>query len=254
MKKQFAYHEVEPDVRLKDYIQAYWYFGIQTTVNKPIDVLPDGYFDLLIVIKNNCVVKSFITGIWGEVVTIDYNEDTEVIGIRFKPMAIGTLLRFSVKDFLNKTQDVILSDFNINQQLIVDNQKTFSLLLINHFNNAFYSKLNPNKGDQRIKKCFELINDSSGALGVDFISNKVGLSTRQLRRVVNSMLGIGLKDYSNIVRLKHSLQAVKVDKKAYLYYYDQSHFIRQIKHYTGRTPEKLKLGQNDRFIQYYDFE
>ena len=80
------------------------------------------------------------------------------------------------------------------------------------------------------------------------------LSPRHLHKLVSKMLGIGIKEYSKIIRLKKSLLDIKDDQSNYSNYYDQSHFIRELKQYTGLTPQKMDLKNNDRFIQYYYFE
>ncbi len=66
-------------------------------------------------------------------------------------------------------------------------------------------------------------------------------------------MGIGLKEYSKIVRLRKTLRKVKHDKNDYYPYFDQSHFIREVKEHTGLTPQKMDLNNNVRFIQYYSF-
>ncbi len=250
---KITYREFEPDLRLKDYIKSYWYFCIRTNTPKPFDILPDGYFDLLVVIKGNRIVDTRLTGIWSKSVSISYSENTEIFGIRFKPLSIGSLLKFNIKEALDDFHNITLKDFDLNEQILIDSLNGFPDFLVNYLDKQFL-KLIPNKLDERLKKCFELIDILVGNIKVDKISQTIGLSPRQLHRIVSNMIGIGIKDYSKIIRFKKSLRDVKNNKSDYFYYYDQSHYIREIKHFTGLTPEKLDLKNNDRFIQYYDFE
>lgn len=251
---KIIYREFEPDLRLKDYIKSYWYFGIQTNTQKPFDILPDGYFDLLVVIKANRIVDTRLTGIWSKSISISYSENTEVFGIRFKPLSIGGLFKFNIKESLNGYQSITLKDFDLNEQILIDGLNGFPEFLVNYLDKQFLKLIPQNKPDKRLKKCFELIDTSTGNITVDEISKTIGLSSRQLHRLVSNMIGIGIKDYSKIVRFKKSLREVKNHKPDYFNYYDQSHYIREIKQFTGFTPEKLDLKNNDRFIQYYDFE
>lgn len=46
----------------------------------------------------------------------------------------------------------------------------------------------------------------------------------------------------------------KTDKSRYDAYFDQAHFIKNFKAYTGFTPSRLELADNVRFLQYFDFE
>jgi AraC-like DNA-binding protein len=125
---------------------------------------------------------------------------------------------------------------------------------VNYLDKQFLKLTTLTRPDRRLEKCFELIDHSVGNITVDEISKTVGLSSRQLRRLVGNMIGIGVKDYSKIVRFKRSLRDVKYNKTDYFHYYDQSHYIREIKQFTGKTPENLDLKNNGRFIQYYDFK
>lgn len=251
---KITYREFEPDLRLKDYIKSYWYFTIQTNTAKPFDILPDGYFDLLVVIKGNRIIGTRLTGIWSKSISISYSENTEVFGIRFKPFSIGGLFKFNIKESLDDSQNVMLKDFYLNEQILIDSLNGFPEFLVNYLDKQFLKLVQHKKSDRRLKKCFELIDTSVGNIKVDEISKTIGLSSRQLHRVVSNMIGIGIKDYSKIIRFKKSLRDVKISKSDYFHYYDQSHYIREIKQFTGLTPEKLDLKNNDRFIQYYDFE
>ena len=110
---KITYREFEPDFRLKDFIKSYWYFNIRTNSIKPFDILPDGYFDLLVVIKENRIVSTRLTGIWSKSITISYSENTEVFGIRFKPISICGLFKFTIKESLDNSQNVTLKDFDL---------------------------------------------------------------------------------------------------------------------------------------------
>lgn len=254
LANKITYREFEPDLRLKDYIKSYWYFSIRTNSQKPFDILPDGYFDLLIVMKENRIVASKLTGIWSKKISISYSENTDVFGIRFKPFSIGSLFKFNLKESLNESQNVTLDDFDLNDQILLDSLNGFPGFLVNYLDNQFLKIIPHNKTDLRLKKCFEIIESSAGNITVDKVSSLIGLSSRQLHRLVTNMIGIGIKEYSKIVRFKKSLRDIKNNKTDYFYYYDQSHYIREIKKFTGITPEKLDLKNNDRFIQYYDFK
>ncbi|WP_439183358.1 DUF6597 domain-containing transcriptional factor [Carboxylicivirga taeanensis] len=251
---EITYREFEPDERLKDFIKCYWYFSIRTKCLKPFDILPDGYFDLLIVMRGNQIVDTLLTGIWSKSISISYTENTEVFGIRFKPIAIGGLFQFSIKDTIDHYQHMTLKDLGVNEQMVVDGLNGFPEYLVHYLNQQLLRLIPDNNIDKRLKKCFELVEASGGNKPVDAIAQTIGLSARQLHRLVSRMLGMGIKDYSKIVRFKKCLHMVKSNQTDYVHYYDQSHFIREIKHFTGLTPAQLNLKQNDRFIQYYDFD
>ncbi len=248
-----VYREFQPDLHLSDYIKSYWYFGIKTKAEIPFDIFPDGYLDLLIVIKDKRIVNTRITGIWSKKVLVQYTEDTEVVGIRFKPLSVSCLMDFQIRNYLDHSLDIDLGDIGLNQQIIIDAMSYFPQLPIGYFDQHFLRFFNAAKVDNRILNCFRIVEKSIGCESVDSISKAIGISSRQLQRIVTGMIGIGLKDYSKIFRFRQALQEMKNDSLA-LYHYDQSHFIKDVKSYTGLTPNEIKRGNNVRFLQYYDFD
>ena len=250
---KILYREFKPDLILQDYIKSYWYFYVRTDSVKSFDILPDGYFDLLVIMNDGRITDTRLTGIWNRNISISYSENTEVIGIRFKPLSIGGLFKFHIREFLNESRKIELKDFNLNGQTLLDGLNGFPGFLVSYLNKQFLKLIPLCKSDRRLKKCFELINNSTGNIKVSEVSEIIGLSSRQLHRQMSDMIGIGVKDYSKIIRFKNTMRDIKENKTNYFHYYDQSHFIREVKQYTGLTPRKLELNNNDRFIQYYDF-
>jgi len=248
-----SYHDFKPHSVLKDFIKSYWRFTINTSSTQPFDILPDGYFDLLVVINGDSISRVSLTGIWSKSVLVEYHENIEVFGIRFKPLAIGNILKLKVNDLLDSSTSIELKDIGLNEQMLLESLKLPPQLLVNRLNAHFIAILHSNKVDGRIKQLFDIVESEFGNESIASISNQIGLSARQIQRNVKSLVGIGLKEYSKIVRLRKTLRKVKHDKNDYYPYFDQSHFIREVKEHTGMTPQKMDLNNNVRFIQYYSF-
>ncbi len=103
--------------------------------------------------------------------------------------------------------------------------------------------------DGRKLKLFELIYlDTPGS--VKELSENVYWSSRQINRYFNQQFGFPLKEFLKIVRCKSSYNDIS---KGNLFpqkgYFDQAHFIKDVKKYTGTTPRKLYQNKNDRFLQ-----
>jgi AraC-like DNA-binding protein len=244
-----AYREFSPHYLLSDYIEVYWYFKIQTNTNQSFEIIPDGYFDLLILIQDNRIIGSRLTGLWCKSVTINYSADTEIVGLRFKPLASGHILNFQIKDLLNNSSTIELSDIGLNKQIIIDGLNGFPGVWVQYLDNHFLSLINPDKKDNRMQRLFSIIDKSSGVETIESISGIIGLSTRQIHRKLNDLIGVGTKDYSKIIRFKHALQ----NENALDGYFDQSHFIKDFKEFTGQNPSGFDLKKDVRFLQYHDF-
>ena len=245
--------ESRPELDLRDCIQSYFYYRIGVDEIKYFDIFPDGHFCLIINVKGDRIVDKRLTGIWTQTASISYHEAEEVLGISFHPIAIRGLFKSSLKNLLDSSIFIpSLSAFNLDENVLLKNLGDQPE--VTHYLNEQFSALTANKQyDPRLKKCFELVNDSSGGFSVKEISQKIGLSTRQLNRLVTDMIGIGLKEYAKIIRLKKALVCLKKGRTFWPYYYDQAHFIRELKRYTSARPSDLDLNNDDRFIQYYYF-
>lgn len=87
---------------------------------------------------------------------------------------------------------------------------------------------------------------------INHIGDHVGMSNRHLRRLFLKNYGLSPKVFQRIVRICTALD--RLDKLTYeklsdvaydCGYYDQMHFIRECKHFTGRTPGALLSRQRE---------
>lgn len=107
----------------------------------------------------------------------------------------------------------------------------------------------PQKVDERKHKLFELIYASKGEISVSELSAKAGWSSRQINRYFNVQFGLSLKAYCDILRFRTSLAHIAVGKLfPELDFTDQSHFIKEIKKYSGVLPKDLSKNRDDRFV------
>ncbi|MCG8701155.1 MAG: helix-turn-helix domain-containing protein [Bacteroidales bacterium] len=250
---KLTYKENTPHPSLNDYIKSYWQFTIRTNSPASFDILPDGYFDLMVIVRNNDIKSVKITGIWSKSVQIEYVNDTDVIGIRFKPSALDNLLKCNLNKLLNSSESVDLKEFGLCKQRFIDYFNTTEKKLINYLDECFMQRINDSIVNQRLISFFNIIQQSSGIISVKYLANKLNISPRQLQRYAYSNLGIGTKEYINIIKLKNTLWQLKTDKTDIYPYNDQSHFIKEVKKHTGYTPNKIDLNNDVRFLQYYDF-
>ena len=103
--------------------------------------------------------------------------------------------------------------------------------------------------DERKRKLFELIYASNGEMSVKELSEKVYWSSRQINRYFNQQFGLSLKAYCNILRFRKSLEHIAQGKLfPELNFTDQTHFIKEIKKFSGVVPKELSKNKNDRFV------
>lgn len=113
------------------------------------------------------------------------------------------------------------------------------------------SILDSQKGiDIRKQNLFNLLYQTNGEQTVEYYSQQVLWSSRQINRYFNDRFGLPLKSYCKILKCFASYKHIK---KGQLYpehnYFDQSHFIKDLKKQTGSKPTELFENINARFLQ-----
>lgn len=109
----------------------------------------------------------------------------------------------------------------------------------------------PKEIDERKRGLFDLIFATNGEISVRELSEIVFWKERQINQYFNRHFGISLKAYCSILRFQASLSHIKEGKLfPQLNYYDQSHFIKEIKKLSGASPRELFKNENRRFLQF----
>lgn len=100
--------------------------------------------------------------------------------------------------------------------------------------------------DQIVKSTVEIILTANGQLSVDELSRQTSIKRRQLERKFSSAIGLSPKQLSKTIRLQATLKTLLSKKitnlTALAYeseYYDQAHFIKDFKEFTGITPKEF---------------
>jgi AraC-like DNA-binding protein len=104
--------------------------------------------------------------------------------------------------------------------------------------------------DTITKACVEVIFQSQGQLAVVKLAGKMNINRRNMERKFTSAIGMSPKQLSRVVRLQATLKMLEQKKFSSLTslayengYYDQAHFIRDFKEFTGISP-KLFFADN----------
>jgi AraC-like DNA-binding protein len=111
-------------------------------------------------------------------------------------------------------------------------------------------QLVPDKYDSQVAYCLDLAQRSGGLLPVSKLTENIGLSQRHLSRKFQQSVGLSPKEYLRVYRFMQSLQHLKspglsLTEVAYKSgYYDQAHFNRDYRTYTGHTPGEVAQAQD----------
>jgi AraC-like DNA-binding protein len=242
-RNDFNYHFVDPNETLADFVESIGMFHNASEGPKEVVVLPDGRIDLFFVRYDQAPLQVMLMGLETEAEQRTIPPQMLVYSISFKPLAIEYILNTSIADILNSATNLPDDFWGFRE----DDLKNFD---------TFYKTatqkiitLLPQETDERKRKLFNLVYDSKGEMSVKELSEKVFWSARQINRYFNQQFGLSLKAYCDILRFRTSLEHIAQGKLfPELNFTDQSHFIREIRKFSGVVPGELSKNKNDRFV------
>lgn len=234
------YREIKTDGFLSHFIKCFWQSNALEDAD--LTILPDGYFDLILEFRNDKLQLIKLTGLWTMPLDISKVKNTKQLAIRFKPIASEYLFAIDFKTFLNSVAILPLDFWNLNT-LNLNELEDFAA----HCEKYCWDVLKDKKVDDKKLKIFELVFKKETLL-VREIAEKIVWDSRQINRYFNKQYGIPLKMYLNIIRCNEAYKKIATEMPQ-SDYFDQAHFIREIKKFTGVLPKDLSKNEKDRFLQ-----
>lgn len=245
INKKSLYKEKKPSIELEEFISSFWMHRNISEYPKIVTISPDGHFKILIFVKDDQIIKYFMTGLWIKPQEFYAPPLTTIYGCRMKILAPEFLLNQEVSPILNKVKQLDLSYMN----MVNFDVSEFAILIDQWEQELFKIKSGKPIPGNKIKLS-QLIYKMKGDISAKEVSEQSFWSNRQINRYLNKYLGVSLKKYLNIQKCYESYNHITEGR---LFpennYFDQSHFIREVKRYTGETPTKIFQQQNDRFVQ-----
>ena len=241
------YYQQQPHQELKDYVRCYWKIKNKQNVFLNYSILPDGFFDLLICLHKNTLESVFLTGLWNSKTDVVIPPETTIYGVQFRLLAIENIIQENISSILNDFKDLKHSYLKINQF-----NKNIDSNLFEYLNQTLLSHIEK-QSEIESKKSILLksINQTKGNKSVEYYYQESCWSKRQINRYFQVTFGLSLKSYCSIRRGSSTFSQIR---KGELFeeqsYFDQSHFIKEIKKITGFTPKILSKNENDRFLQF----
>ena len=174
-----------------------------------------------------------------------------VFGIAFFPESFGHFFQLPLSEVtnsgLNITEEVLAPYRELREKLAELISDQDRILLMDRF---LFNQLEKRSAEQdQLEKLIAYIRTSGGKKSIQELADLSGQSARSLQRKVKNRIGVSPKTYSGIVRFNHVLSLLQAgnqqDWQDILYfngYYDQSHFIKDFRHYTGKTPSEFLGG------------
>jgi AraC-like DNA-binding protein len=173
---------------------------------------------------------------------------TQVI---FKPHALQTLLGINASLLSDGWAELHeFSAQDLNSQLLEANNEQERITLLTSFLLARFKQAKTR--DTLIEESLRFIHTNIGSIHVKYLLEYLHLSERQFERRFTQTVGISPHLYIRVKRFNEAIRLIKTrqferltDVAHALNFSDQSHFIRDIKAFSGITPKSLSQKVDD---------
>lgn len=245
MNERTKYQEIKPSKYLEDFVHSFWTHKNLEDKPQEMTIFPDSFFKIIFLVQDNRIIHYFMTGIWTENKNFVIPPNTSTFGCRLRILAPEFLIGEEIASILNSLKQLQLSYLNLGDFILTDFE-----FIVKQWETEL-SKLIPGKSIQANKlRLSQLLYSTSGNLSATEVSDQIFWTNRQINRYLNKHIGISLKKYLNIQKIYASYLHIRQGELSpQKNYFDQAHFIREVKKHTGETPKSLYLKQNDHFIQ-----
>lgn len=252
------YREIDPSPGLALYIKCYYIYQSDSDSAFEDTVFPSGCMELIFNLGSGSwkthTAAGFLTNppveLWGQLIhplPIRSLGKNTMLGVRFLPDGAAGFLSATADDFNDRIFDFRLiagrNAGDLHQRLLETSDWPERIGLIETFLLNRLSLAKRKTGQAAV------VRDIMGQLrkedffeNIGNVASRYGISQRYLQRLFLHHTGLTPKLYSKIHRFQNSLRLVtrkdtSLTSIAYdCGYFDQSHFIRDFKAFTGRTP------------------
>ena len=245
-KENIEYIEYNVE-EIESYCMCIWQMKSKRILNKTIynNILPDACIDIVIDFTNKIIA---FAGFSKETENFELNKKIDYMGIRLKPGSFYTIFDIEADKIMDNIIEFsqIEKEYNLENILsIEETSKRIDLL------KTYLLKKIKGKQDKKNIEIIDKLYENPKEKSVLDIAKEFGYNKRHLTRVFKTYYGISPKVLLNILRLHLCLTLLLEENKTLIDvamicgFYDQSHFIKELKRYTGISPIQLLKNYNE---------
>jgi AraC-like DNA-binding protein len=257
------YQTYMPGALLESFVKCYWTLEAPAAEHPEKQrIVPDGCMEMIFhyggryrqytsntetIIQPACFVFGQIT----EPLEIEPTGSTGIFAVRFHPDGFTPFATLPVKEMENRAvplQTLFGHDgLQLEAEMLAPIDTTERICIIEKF--LLQQLSAPQAIDRMARAGVDALLQLNGTVSVDALSEQLHISRRQLERKFAAAIGISPKQLAKIIRLQATLKMLGKQPALSLTalahengYYDQAHFIKDFKEFTGMLPGEFYAG------------
>ncbi|TGL04069.1 helix-turn-helix domain-containing protein [Leptospira bouyouniensis] len=265
---------IEPNPKLKKYINKIWIHESPFSIGgKEGSIIPpNGKLKIMLPYSGHLISTSenktekcvenriYLIGVRDKVTKIEGSKKNGSIGFELNPL-------YSYK-FLDLNLFVISNNlYSFNEVFgegegnrIISNLSNYGdpVDKIKIIENFLLSRISINNRENKIfEYCLDLIEKQNGIIKVNDLESDTGFSRRYINKLFHNNLGISPKQFATIQRFQLYYKSIQFGEEnnwnrnlIYESYFDESHFIKEFRKFTGFSPDRYYQKINE-FSKYF---
>lgn len=251
------YFITEPSNSLASWVKSFWMIESEDEVPYVQKIVPDGYPEIIFHFGDpfesrfrddwQLQSKNLMAGQIRNFFFLRNTGKSAMFAIKFQPWAITELFGIKMSELCDKVVDIDFPTLphldqlrtQVNRPLSFEERVTLAEeWLMNYKANH---KLNENA---EVKRLASSIIESNGIVPLKNLIQNTRVSERTLERYFKNHIGLSPKFYSRVIRLAYIFSMVEDEHADWMDisfaagFYDQSHFIKDFKAFTGDEPTR----------------
>ena len=260
------YQTFEPHPDLESIISCYWTLEVPATDDPQRQrIIPDGTIEMAFILGDD--IKRYTSGdnfilqprsmVLGQTIDPFYIEPTGYVNtfaIRFYPYGFANFVTTPIKDLTNKETPIELlfgekTAKRLEKEIIEATNTRQRIAIVERF---LLAKLGEQSTiDNIVRTTIEALILTKGNTSISNILRDDLSKRRQLERKFGKQIGISPKQLGKVIRLQSALKMLLNEEEESLTniaykseYYDQAHFIKDFKEFTGISPKEFLGNEN----------
>jgi AraC-like DNA-binding protein len=200
--------------------------------------------------KSTPLAISGITGLADHRRTFRNSSNIGTVLVFFKEAGVSPFIRQPLHELFRES--VSIDNFMLRSELLLLEEELAEVRTddkrISAVERFLIARMKNTQPDKLVSAALALIHKSKGTIRINELTDQLHISQSPLEKRFRQVVGTSPKKFASIVRLKNVIRQYSANSSLTELgyeagFYDQAHFIKEFKAFTGETPEKFFSGK-----------